>query len=137
MKRLLSLLTSVGLGLGIIFLGTTCTALADEVPAYYVNQSQYVAGVYGKDNYGNELVVALYDNGYQDIAYIMDGYERFYGTYTVTPGQMAGANNLQFFNVSGITFTYFEMGNGRYIMADDGDVYTLEDISAYEVEQLR
>lgn len=137
MKKLFITLTAIILEIGFFFQGMTCTAYAAEVSASSVKESQFVTGVYGTNNNGEEIVVALYNTGKKDIAFIIDGKEKFYGTYTMNPGQMEGGTNVQCYDVSGITFAYFEMDGGMYIMTDEGNIYTLENITAHEVEQLR
>ncbi|SDB47863.1 hypothetical protein SAMN02910298_02397 [Pseudobutyrivibrio sp. YE44] len=131
------LATVIIFGMGIFFKGTTCTVYAAQVSSFSVKESQFVTGVYGKSDDGQEMVLALYNNGKKDIAFIRDGNTKFYGTYTVTPKTMTGTTYAERFDVSGVTFTYFEMDNSRFIITDESVVYALEDISAYEVEQLR
>ena len=137
MKKIFKALTAIALGMGIFFQAMTCTAFAAEVPASSVKQSQFVLGLYGTNNDGGEIICAIYNTGKQDIAYLRDGDTKFYGTYTVAPCKLDGATYAERYNVSGVTFTYFEVDNGRYIMTDEDVIYTVSDISAYEVEQLR
>ncbi|WP_029319139.1 hypothetical protein [Butyrivibrio sp. AE3004] len=137
MKKSFKILTAIIFGIGLFLQGMTCTAFAAEVPASSVKESQFVTGLFGSNNDGDEIVVALYNTGKQDIAFIADGNKKFYGTYTVAPEQRTGATYAERFNVSGVTFTYFESGNGRYIITDDDVIYVLDNITAYEVEQMR
>ncbi len=130
-------LTAITLGIGVLFQGVTCTAHAAQMPASSVKESQFVTGVYGTNENGGQIVLALYNTGKKDIAFIRDGDVTYYGTYTITPDELTGGTNVQHFDVSGVTFTYFEVDKGRYIMTDDGVVYVLDDLSSYEVEQLR
>ncbi len=137
MRKIITALTATILGIVIFFQSMTCIAFAAEVPASSVKKSPFVSGVYGTNNDGGEIVVALYRAGKQDIAFLRDDDVKFYGTYTVTPYQLSGASYAERFNVSGVTFTYFEVDNERYIITDEDVVYALGDITAYEVEQLR
>ncbi len=141
MKKIIAAVTGIVLGTSLSILGTVFSshalvALAAENP-FGVKQSQYVTGVWGDNNDGEQIVIALYNNGKQDIAYITDGKVSFYDVYTMTPTTVDGAVNAQHFDVGGAKFTYCEVGKEQYIIGDDGDIYAVENLSAYEAEQIR
>ncbi len=138
MKKLLASLSVVVMTVIFCLFPHAFANVAYAQGAYYeVKESQFVAGVWGTNNDGDEIVIALYDNGSQDIAYITNGIVSFYDTYTVTPTSVTGASEAERFNIGEIAFTYCEVCGGRYILTDDGDIYSVTDITAYEVEQIR
>ena len=141
MKKIIASLTGIILGImffiqGIGFAPEANVACAAD-KTYSVKQSQFVTGVWGNNNDGDEIVIALYNNGKQDIAYITDGKVSFYDVYTVVPTTVEGATNAQRFDVGGAKFTYCEVDNGQFILSDDGDIYAVENLTAYEAEQIR
>ncbi|MCR5770726.1 MAG: hypothetical protein K6G87_05745 [Butyrivibrio sp.] len=138
MKKILTVLSGILMAAALmIHVPALANVACAQEPIYMVKESQYVVGVYAVDDYGEEVVIALYDNGVQDIAYITNGVVSFYDFYTVTPISVAGASEAERFTVGEIGFTYCEINGGQYIFTDDGDVYYAEYISAYEVEQIR
>ena len=139
MKKIITVLTGITLAIIVFFQGSCMSdvALAAEFTAKSVKQRDYLTGVYGTNNDGEEITVAFYFNGKDNIGYVTNGAASIYSTYTVVPAFVKGATNAERYDIGGVTFTYCEIDGGRYILTDDGDIYTVEDISAYEVEQIR
>ncbi len=139
MKKILTTIVGVAAAIMLFFqgAGVANVAFAANYTAASVKQSQFEAGIYGNNNNGDEIAVALYNTGSKNIAFITDGKVSFYDTYTITPTTLDGASNAQYFNIGGVTFTYFEIGKDMYILTDDGDIYAVGELSAYEAEQIR
>ena len=138
MKKLLTILSGITLAIIVFFQGsmTSDVAFAAEPTAQSVKQSDFQVGIWGTNNDGEEILVALYNNGKQDIAYVSNGNVSIYRTYTIAPAFVKGATNAQRFTIGEVSFTYCEIGDGSFILTDDGDIYSVTDITAYEVEQL-
>ena len=139
MKKIITALTGMVMAVALFIQGAGVgnQALAADLKTIPVKQSQFVAGIHGNNCNGDEIVVALYDTGTQDVAYISDGKTSFYDEYTVKDTTVKSASFAQRFNIGGVTFTYCEINGGQYILTDEGDVYVVEDITAYEAEQIR
>ncbi len=139
MKKILTTITGVVAAL-MLFMqgaGVANVAYAAGYSAASVKQSQFEAGIYGNNNNGDEIAIALYNTGSKNIGFITDGKVSLYDTYTMTPTTLDGATNAQRYDIGGVTFTYFEIGKDMYILTDDGDIYTVGELTAYEAEQIR
>ncbi len=139
MKKLYAALGGVVLALSIFFQGSvfTTTAMAAAPAEYTVKESDFESGVWGTNNNGEEIVVAIYNNGKHEVGFLSNDNGSYYGAFKSAPTTVPGTTNASRITIGEVDFTYCEIGERKFILSDDGDVYSVKDISAHDAEQIR
>lgn len=140
MRKFIKILAGIVLALSLALTGNVMSTnvLAANDAALYIKGARFLTALHGQAADDSEIVVALYEKNGEDIAYINDGMNHVYTSYTVSDATIKDIGQVQRYAVEGtLAFNFFMAGDIPCIMMDDGKIYACEYFNNYEVTQIQ
>ncbi len=134
MKKVTTIIATTLAALSIFgFAGST--AITAEAAGEYKN-AVFENGVYAT-NGAQSLAIFFYKSGKNKLVYLNDGTTYAYSEYTMKDAQVPGFGEGTKLTVGEFVLYDFVYNGSEYILTDDGVLYNVDGMTAYEAQQIR
>lgn len=134
MKKIILTITSLLLAINVFgFVGNS--VITAQAAGEYKN-AVYERGVHATAG-EQELCIFFYRSGKSELVYLNDGSNYAYTEYTLVDSAVPGHGVGQKLTTGDLVLYYYQENGRQYIMDGDGVVFSAEDMTAYEAQQIR